>query len=1224
MTDQQHPDAAKHLGLAGNMARAFIHSPLSPLLLIACLAIGVLGLIMTPRQEDPQISVPMVDIFVQYPGASSEQVATLVADPLERLMSEISGVKHVYSVSQRESAMVTVQFKVGEEMENSLVKLYDKLSSNTDRIPPGVSQPLVKPKGVDDTPVVTLTLWSSELDDAALRLLSLDLMQRLKEVKDTSQSFIVGGRSEQLRVEALPERMAGFGISMDQLANTIRTANSKRGVGSVEAWDKSFRVYTGSFLRSARDVGRLVVAIRDGSPVYVRDVAKIIHGPEETNKLVNYYSGAAYSEDTPVANGEPAVTLAIAKKKGSNGVSVASDILAKVESLKGRLIPDNVHVSVTRNYGASANQKVNELIFKLFVATGIVTLLVWWFLGSRASFVVTLVIPVVILVTVFFAWILEFTIDRVSLFALIFSIGILVDDAIVVVENIYRRWLMKGEMDTETSVDAVREVGNPTILATFTVIAALLPMGFVSGMMGPYMMPIPALGSVAMIFSLFAAFIFTPWLVMRTKPSMQDLQKAEESEHKLSERLDGLYRGLILPLANDRKKGMLFLFGIIALFFLSCVFFYTHGVVAKMLPLDNKPEFNVTVNFPEGTALPVTANLVSQLAEKLRKIEEVTAVQTYVGTASPFNFNGLVRHYYLRRDSWQADIQVQLLDKGDRDKTSHEIALIARALVTPMAKEAGARVAVVEMPPGPPVLQSVVAEVYGPSAEIRRKVAEDLTGLFEKSSVITDVDNLMQAPYEIWHFDVNTEKAVRQGITVNDINRNLEMAMGGYQLGDIKQGNVMEPTLIVLQVPLANRSEFSRLGNLLISNPQGETVPLSALGSFKKEMQDPLIFHKDLRAVEFVTGDVTTRLAAPIYGMFEVDEMLKDYVAPDGVPLSGYYLGPPKDGDHSAFEWTGEWTVTYETFRDMGIAFGVAILLIYMLVVWEFGNFTLPAIVISPIPLTLIGIIPGHWLFDAEFTATSMIGFIALAGIIVRNSILLVDFTRQQVREGIEVTEAIINSCKARTRPIVITAAALMGGSVVILSDPIFQGMAISLFFGILVSTLLTLVVIPLGCMSASRSFGGNCPADSYDDALDEKGDVAESNKVPLLFRLWSLLISAVMMVVSGINMLMTVLVSLYRLILMLLPSKAEPVVQSEPVSAPASAAPAPVKDVVEPEPVVAAEAEPAAAKKKVVKKRAKKVAKKVATKKVASKKATAKKKASARRGIRLKPIDDE
>jgi len=1193
MTDQQHPDAAKHLGLAGNMARAFIHSPLSPLLLIACLAIGVLGLIMTPRQEDPQISVPMVDIFVQYPGASSEQVATLVADPLERLMSEISGVKHVYSVSQRESAMVTVQFKVGEEMENSLVKLYDKLSSNTDRIPPGVSQPLVKPKGVDDTPVVTLTLWSSELDDGALRLLSLDLMQRLKEVKDTSQSFIVGGRSEQLRVEALPERMAGFGISMDQLANTIRTANSKRGVGSVEAWDKSFRVYTGSFLRSARDVGRLVVAIRDGSPVYVRDVAKIIHGPEETNKLVNYYSGAAYSDNTPIANGEPAVTLAIAKKKGSNGVSVASDILAKVESLKGRLIPDNVHVSVTRNYGESANQKVNELIFKLFVATGIVTLLVWWFLGSRASFVVTVVIPVVILVTVFFAWILDFTIDRVSLFALIFSIGILVDDAIVVVENIYRRWLMKGEMDTETSVDAVREVGNPTILATFTVIAALLPMGFVSGMMGPYMMPIPALGSVAMIFSLFAAFIFTPWLVMRTKPSMQELEKAEESEHQLSERLDGFYRGLILPLATDRKKGLLFLFGIIALFFLSCVFFYTHGVVAKMLPLDNKPEFNVTVNFPEGTALPVTANLVSQMAEKLRKIEAVTAVQTYVGTASPFNFNGLVRHYYLRRDSWQADIQVQLLDKHDRDKTSHEIALIARDLVTPMAKEAGARVAVVEMPPGPPVLQSVVAEVYGPSAEIRRKVAEDLTGLFEKSSVITDVDNLMQAPYEVWHFDVNTEKAVRQGITVNDINRNLEMAMGGYQLGDIKQGNVMEPTRIVLQVPLANRSEFSRMGNLLISNPQGETVPLSALGSFKKEMQDPLIFHKDLRAVEFVTGDVTTRLAAPIYGMFEVDEMLKDYVAPDGVPLSGYYLGPPKDGDHSAFEWTGEWTVTYETFRDMGIAFGVAILLIYMLVVWEFGNFTLPAIVISPIPLTLIGIIPGHWLFDAEFTATSMIGFIALAGIIVRNSILLVDFTRQQVEEGIDVTEAIINSCKARTRPIVITAAALMGGSVVILSDPIFQGMAISLFFGILVATLLTLVVIPLGCMSASRSFGGHCPTDPYDDAVNQEVKVAESSGMPLLFRLWSWLISAVMMVV-------TILTSLYRLVLMLLPSKADPVVQSEPAPVPVPAEPAP---------------EPAVVKKKVVKKRAKKVA---------SKKATAKKKASARRGIRLKPIDDE
>ena len=1103
MSDAEHKQSVvdetrqEQLGLAGGMAKTFIHSPLSPLLLIAMLALGLLGLVFTPRQEDPQISVPMVDIMVHYPGASAEQVSTLVSKPLESIMAEITGVKHVYSASMRGAALVTVQFEVGENMEDSLVKLHDKVMSNTDKIPPGVSQPLIKPKAVDDVPVVTLTLWSEDIDDASMRLLGLDILQRLKEIPNTSKSFIVGGRAEQIRIEAQPEKLAGYGISLDQLAQTVQTANSERGVGSIESNNRHFQIYTGAFLQTAEDVGRLVVGTFNGASVYVRDVATVTHQPEDAKHLVEYYGGPAYQGVATFAptQGTQAVTLAIAKKYGSNGVEVAERVLNKVESLKGVLIPENVHVEITRNYGETANEKVNELILKLFVATAVVTALVWWTLGVRAASVVLIVIPVVILFTVFGAWVMEFTIDRVSLFALIFSIGILVDDAIVVVENIYRRWLMKGEMDTDTSVDAVREVGNPTILATFTVIAALLPMGFVSGMMGPYMAPIPALGSVAMLFSLFAAFIFTPWLVMRLRPSMAYLQRAEQKEHRFNDAMDRLYRRLLLPLINERIKGWIFLIAIIVVFFLCMALFYTTSVTAKMLPLDNKPEFNVQVNLPEGTALPVTANVVKRLTQELQKIEQVTALQSYIGTASPFNFNGLVRHSYLRDKPWQADIQVQLTHKTARELSSHDLAVEARALLQPVATQEGANIEVVEMPPGPPVLQSVVAEVYGPDASTRRQVAEDLTQIFSATDVLTDVDNLIQQPYEIWRFVVDTEKAVRQGVSVDAINRNLEMALGGFIIGDIKEGNVSEPTYIVLQMPLENRANFSQIGNLPIMSSKGYSVPLSELGEFQKDIMDNVIYHKDLRPVEFVTAEVQGRLASPIYGMLEVEEKLKDYIAPDGVQLASEYLGPPAEAGKSGFEWTGEWTVTYETFRDMGMAFAAAIILIYMLVVWEFGNFLVPAIIISPIPLTLIGIIPGHWAFGAEFTATSMIGFIALAGIIVRNSILLVDFSREQIAHGVEPIEAIINSCKARTRPILITAGALMGGAVVILTDPIFKGMAISLFFGVLVATLLTLLIIPLGCVSARKALvpGGHEPFDSMDT-----GASAEQLEPPL------------------------------------------------------------------------------------------------------------------------------
>ncbi len=1081
MSDIERNGAAtSDLGLAGKTARAFIHSPLSPLLFLAMLAMGVLGLIATPRQEDPQISVPLVDIFLQYPGASAEQVAAMAVNPLERIMSEISGVKHVYSASMRGQGIVTVRFKVGEQTGPSLVKVHDKLASHLDQMPSGVQMPpLVKVKGIDDVPVVTLTLWSPELDGGSLRRLGVNLLQQLKQIPNTGQGFVVGGQRQQIRVEILPDKLRGKELTPGEVINVIRGSNAEQMVGRSETDNLDSRIYAGSFLRSPLDVENLVVRVMDGTPIYVRDVANVSWANEEASNYVNYYTGPAYpivDGAEKQADGDLAVTVAIAKKEGSNGVRVANDILAMVESLKGRLIPEQVHVEVTRNYGETAQEKVNELLFKLVVATGIVTILVWYALGLKPAIVVTVVIPVVILMTVFAAFVMGFSIDRVSLFALIFSIGILVDDAIVVVENIYRRWLMAGEPSTEVAVDAVREVGNPTILATFTVVAALMPMAFVTGLMGPYMAPIPVLGSVAMLISLFAAFAFTSYLAMRIRPSMAQLKKAEEAEHASNEKLDRLFRKVIPRLLDSKVAGYGFLVGLVALFFAVMAMFYTTAVTVKMLPYDNKAEFAVVIDMPEGTALPATSNVARELAEKLREIPEVTALQTYAGTARPFDFNGMVRHYYLRSDPWQAEIQVQLLNKKDRKRSSHDIAVQARALLTPLAREAGARITVAEMPPGPPVIQAVVAEIYGPDAGTRRQVASDMTGLFESVPGLADVDTYMSQPYEAWRFVIDTQKASTKGVSTRTVIETLSNAMGGYRITDVREGSALEPTWIVIEVPLALRANPLALSDLPVPGPQGSTLPLAELGSFQRIQEDPIIYHKDLRPLEYVVGDAVGRLGAPIYPMLEIDERLEDYVTPDGQTLSGTMTGKPADNGLSAFEWAGEWTVTYETFRDMGAAFAVALVLIYMLVVGMFGNFLVPAIIMAPIPLTLLGIVPGHWLIslltghNAYFTATSMIGFIALAGIIVRNSILLVDFAVEEVRQGVEVREAVLRSCKARTRPIMITAFALIGGASVILTDPIFQGMAISLMFGVFVSTVLTLLVIPLGCVSAADS----------------------------------------------------------------------------------------------------------------------------------------------------------
>jgi multidrug efflux pump subunit AcrB len=1085
-----------NLGIAGRTARFFIRSPLSPLFYVAMLMMGLLGLIMTPRQEDPQISVPMIDIMVQYPGASAQQVANMAMQPLERMMSEIPGVKHVYSASERGQGIVTIEFEVGEAMGPSLVKVNDKISSNMDKIPPGVMPPLVKTKGIDDVPIVTLTIWSKDLDgdgipdvdDGQLRLLAQDVLQAVKQVKDTGNAFIVGGRREQVTVDVLPERLSGYEISLDQVAQTLVSANAEQMAGGLEASGARFSVTTGAFLTGAEDIKRLVVGTFNNLPVYMHDVARVSEGPGDASELVAYYTGPA-ADTAEVADGRPAITIAIAKKELTNGVTVANAIIERVEELKGNRIPANVEVSITRNYGQSADQKVTELIGKLIKATLFVVILVLLaFRAVRPAIVVMLVIPVVLFMTVFVAWVTDYTIDRVSLFALIFSIGILVDDAIVVVENIYRRWLEEGRTDEDTAIDAVREVGNPTILATFTVIAALLPMGFVSGMMGPYMAPIPVLGSVAMFISLFAAFVFTPYLAISKwlRPSMKYLESAEKREHKEAENLEKLYRKILTPLIENRGKRLVFKLALWGTFLVTLSFFYFNLVAVKMLPLDNKPEFSVVLDMPEGTALPVTANLAHRMADKLRGMPEVTAIQLYAGTARPFDFNGMVRHYYLRSDPWQGELQVQLTDKHDRDRTSHEIAVEARDLLGKLIEGTGATIAVVEMPPGPPVLQSVVAEVYGPTPELRRQFARDLTEIFKQAESTRDVDNYLRGAFDYWRFNVDTEKAVRRGISVDTINRNLAMALGGAPVGDIKPqaGRQIghEPIEILLQVPLAERSQVDRLGDLPIQSNQGYTVPLRELGEFQLTPEEDIIFHKDLRPLEYVVADVGGRLAAPVYAMFQVQRLLKqqDYSAPDGTKPQGdadmedaiYWLGAPPDSTRLAWTWAGEWTVTYETFRDMGAAFGVALILIYILVVWEFGNFRIPLVIMAPIPLTLLGIIPAHAImfglgFGGEFTATSMIGWIALAGIIVRNSILLVDFAIHEIQKGVPVAEAMIRSCKIRTRPIVITALALVAGSSVIITDPIFQGMAISLLSGVLVSTVLTLIVIPLGCVAA-------------------------------------------------------------------------------------------------------------------------------------------------------------
>ncbi len=1073
------------MGFAGNLARQFLRSPLTLLLLILLLAAGVLGMIVTPREENPQISVPMVDIFVSYPGNSPQEVARMVTDPLQRIMSEIAGVKHVYSYSARGQSMVVVRFKVGEKLGPSLVKVYRKLASNMDKIPPGASQPLIRPKGINDVPIVTFTLWSKTVGEARLYEIGRAVLQKIKQVPDTGLSFIQHGPRDVLSVDVLPDRLAAYGITPQQAANVIRAANTQIQTGRTEWAGKSLSVISGKFLSSPDAVRNLVVGTYQKQPVYLHQVARVRYGPGEVHSLVQYYTGAAAHAADPTA-GAPAVTLAVAKTAGSNGVTVASEAIARVKSLEGSVIPNDVHVSITRDYGKTANDKVNELFEKLFEASIVVALLILVTLGWRAAVASTVSVIPAILITVFFAMILGMSINRVSLFAFIFAIGILVDNAIVIVENIYRRWLEEGKTSAYTLVDAVREVGNPTTLATFGVIAALMPMIFVRGMMGPYMAPIPILGSISMLASLFAAFIFAPWLVLKYKPSMDKLERMEKSEHRLQEFLHRFYTRVLTPLIERRWLGRFFLLGIILAFFGSLGFLAFKLVPFKMLPYDNSEYFSVVVNMPAGTALPVTTNVTNEMADVLRKIPEVTALQTYIGTTAPFNFNGMVRHYYLRDKPWQAMINVQLINKHKRHLQSHQIAIRARVLLEPIAKAHHARIVIAEVPPGPPVQAPVVAEIYGPSASARAAVASEVMRAFEKSKNLTDIGTSLEAPHDIWRFSLNRIKAGLTGVQAASVNQSLSLIMGRHQIGDYKPLGQIEQVPIEIQAPLGVRSDIYSLAQLPVPSASGHTVPLYELGTFRMEPAKQPIYQQDLQPVDYVTAGVQGRLSAPLYGMLEAEQHLKGYVCPSGQPIQFNWVEHPANPTHCVIKWGGAWTVTYETFRDMGIAFMVALVLIYMLVVWQFDNYMLPLVIMAPIPLTLIGILPGHWLLNASFTATSMIGFIALAGIIIRNSILLVDYAVNQVHEGVAPVDAIIDACAKRTRPIVITALALALSSYFIITQPIFQGMGVSLLFGVLVSTLLTLLVVPLGLYSARKSMYKV----HYPEESDEIGEI--------------------------------------------------------------------------------------------------------------------------------------
>ena len=1044
---------ARRLGPAGRFAQAWISSKLTPLLICGALLIGAFAVWKLPREEEPQIIVPMIDVFVQMPGASAHEVEERVTRPMEKLLWEIPGVEYIYSTSSPGSSMAIVRFYVGQDEEKSIVRLNQKLLANFDLIPAGASQPLVKPRSIDDVPILALTLSSRRYNDFDLRRIAAQLDDVIKQAPDVSAVTLIGGQRREVRIVLDPAKLAAYQISPLQVAGALGLSNRRLPSGQFESGNREYLLETGEFLRTSEDVRNVVVGVSGDRPVFVRNVAEVVDGGAEPTEYVRMVNAASKES-------LPAVTIAIAKRKGTNAVEVAKRVLSRIEPLKGTVIPADVQLDITRQYGETAAEKTNELLLHMLIAVISVSFLIAITLGRRESLIVFLAIPVTLALTLAVFYLYGYTLNRITLFALIFSIGILVDDAIVVVENIVRHWRMpanRARPPYEVAIEAVDEVGNPTILATLTVVAAILPMAFVGGLMGPYMRPIPIGATAAMAFSLLVALIVTPWAAVRIlKPS--DAGSHGEREDLVTR----FYRRVMGAILRKAPLRWGFLAGVVFLLLGSVSLFYFEFVKVKMLPFDNKSEFQVIVDMPNGTTLEETARVAGDLARATLDQPEVVNLQTYVGTASPYNFNGLVRHYYLRRGSNVADIQVNLLGKGDRKLQSHEIAKQVRLRLLPVANRYGARIKVAEVPPGPPVLETLVAEVYGPEQEGRIGIARRIRDLWKRTDGVVDVDWYVEDDQPKYRLIVDKEKAALNGISEDDIARTVQVASAGYPAGLLHVDSAKEDVPLMVRLDRASRSDLESIQDLKLTGRTGRLVALGELVKAEQVTEDKSIYHKNLMPVTYVTGDVAGAMESPVYAILKLGPEMDKFKAPAGYAIEQHMAALPTDSARYSMKWDGEWHITYEVFRDLGIAFAAVLILIYALVVGWFQSFVTPLIIMAAIPFSLVGILPAHGMMNAFFTATSMIGFIAGAGIVVRNSIILVDFVELRLREGMPLEAAVVDAGAVRFRPMLLTAAAVVVGAAIILFDPIFQGLAIALMAGEAASLALSRMTVPI------------------------------------------------------------------------------------------------------------------------------------------------------------------
>jgi multidrug efflux pump subunit AcrB len=1035
--------------------------------MVASLLVGIMATFMTPREEEPQIVVPLVDIYVPYPGATAAEVEERVAKPFERALTEIKGVNYVYSTSMPDFAVVTVRYNVGDDTEQSMVKLWSTLMKNMDRMPPGVQMPLMKKVAIDDVPVLNLTFWSKSKDPYELRRIALKAADDIKKTENIGDVEVKGGMRRQVRVLLDKQKLQRFNITPLQIARQIQSSNTQMTSGDFKQIDQQIIVKTGRFLESAGDVGNIVVGIYGASPVFLRDVAQITDGPEEVNNYTYFGWGAASGKKDTADY--PSVTLTVAKRQGTDATALADKVISRIDAMKGSVIPAGVTVTETRNYGETASEKVFTLLEHLMMAVVAVTIVVGFFLGWRGALVVFASVPVTFALTLLVYFLLHYTLNRVTLFALIFVTGIVVDDSIIIAENIHRHFAMKRQPRLQAAITAISEVGNPTILATFTVIAAVLPMVFVSGLMGPYMSPMPIGASLAMVFSLMVALIATPWLSYR-------LLKTDEGHHEEYDIKSTIYYRIfdkvLTPFIDSKLKTWL-AFGVVGLMLGGAMAMIPLKMVQmKMLPFDNKNEFQVIIDMPAGTALERTEKVTREISAYLKSVPEVESSQYYVGTNAPINFNGLVRHYYLRKAENMADIQVNLVHKGLRKTQSHDIAKRVRPGVQEIANRYGANAKIVEIPPGPPVLSTIVAEIYGPDMQSRIALAKEVKKAFASTPGVVDIDWMVEADQKVYDLVINKERAAFRGVTPEQIAQTLRMSLAGVDVGIVHLPDEIEPVTIQLRLPKADRTSLKDLSGIFVQSQgmgtltsrlrPGQMIPLSELVTVEEKIQDKSIYRKDLHNVVYVTADVAGVTESPVYAMLELDKKIAKIKVPGGAVINPLYTSVPKSEVKPALKWDGEWQITFEVFRDLGTAFAVVLVIIYLLIIGWFQSFKTPLIMMISIPLSLVGIIPGHFIHGAFFTATSMIGMIALAGIMVRNAVLLIDFIQIRREEGVGLKQSVIESAAVRTRPIILTSGAVVIGSVVMLFDPIFQGLAISLIWGSVLSTILTLVVVPL------------------------------------------------------------------------------------------------------------------------------------------------------------------